>query len=190
MNGLFTKILPGTIPYTGRELSAHWIAKKTEHFGSSVVAFRGPCEVASEEMVDVEDSVRNLFIRSEEMLHFLGEWFEGDIRAAVLTQRLFIASFAEALLALRPQLKIERRGNDLYVHDGGVRKLSVSIVTATPVSTLFHFGVNISAKGAPVQAIGLSDLGIPVDELASLVLERWKEEWAGVEKARCKVSPR
>lgn len=187
---LFTKFLSDKIPYTGAELAPHWIAARTGEFRSAVVAFRGPCLVATGEMVDLEDRFQNARIEAKEMLHFLGEWFEGDLSLAVARQRLLIAGFAEFIRArLTPERAkdIRRRGNDLFVGDS---KLSVSIVTATPVSTLFHFGVNIDFTGAPVQAAGLELLGIDPAELASVTLSAWAEEWRSMEKARCKVAPR
>jgi len=189
---LFTKVLPEKITYTGLELSPHWIAKQTGVFANSLVAFRGPCNVATGEMVDLEDRFQELRIEAREMVHFLGEWFDGDLNLAIARQRLLIAGFGELLGALLPAgLCVWRKGNDLYViGDGEPRKLSVSIVTATPVSTLFHFGVNIDASGAPVRAVGLGELGLDVDSLVAAAMKLWSEEWASMEKARCKVAAR
>ena len=186
---LLTKIFSDEIPYTGHELSPHWIAKRTGEFCSAIVAFQGPCLVETSEMVDCEDNFQGAHIRAQKMLHFLGEWFEGDLSLGIARQRLFIAGFADLVRArLRsPDLSVQRRGNDLFVGKG---KLSVSIVTATPVSCLFHFGVNLDASGAPVQAVGLAELGIDAAEIGKAALELWQQEWAGMEKARCKVSPR
>ena len=187
---LLTKFLSKEIPYFGRELSPHWVATQIGEFGSAIVAFRGACSVTTSEMVDMEDRKQNFHIEAKEMLHFLGEWFEGDLLLAVARQRLLIAGFSEVLrskLSAEMAAKVWRRGNDLYV---GEQKLSVSIVTATPVSSLFHFGVNIDASGAPVKAIGLKDLGVDASELGQEVLALWADEWRGMEKARCKVAPR
>lgn len=187
---LLTKFLDGKIPYTGAELAPHWIAARTGEFRSGVVAFRGPCQVATGEMVDLEDRFQNARIEAREMLHFLGEWFEGDLPLAVARQRLLIAGFADLVRDRLPPEKareLRRSGNDLFF---GEAKLSVSIVTATPVSTLFHFGVNIDFAGAPVKAVGLEQLGIDPQELAAATLEAWGREWRSMEKARCKVAPR
>lgn len=187
---LHLSFLKETIPYTGAELSPHWISGKTGVFSSGIVAFRGPCLVKTEELVDLEDSREGETIQAAEMLHFLGEWFDGDLALAVARQRLLIAGFAEVLARQIPQEKarqLRRSGNDLYVGD---RKLSVSIVTASPVSTLFHFGVNIDPSGAPVNAVGIVELGAHPEELAKAVLAAWDEEWRGMAKARCKVMPR
>ena len=144
------------------------------------------------EMVDLEDRFQAARIEAKEMLHFLGEWFDGDLNLAIARQRLLIAGFGERLGALLPAgRRLLRKGNDLYVlGEGEPAKLSVSIVTATPVSTLFHFGVNVDASGAPVRAIGLKELGVDVDALAESTLSLWSEEWTGMEKARCKVVAR
>lgn len=187
---MLTKFLEKEIPYFGRELSPHWVASQIGEFGSAVVAFRGACSVTTSEMVDMEDRNQNLHIEAKEMLHFIGEWFDGDLMLAVARQRLLIAGFAELLRArLNPEhaSKVWRKGNDLYV---GEKKLSVSIVTATPVSTLFHFGVNVDASGAPVNAIGLKDFDLDARELGEAVLTLWSQEWKSMEKARCKVAPR
>lgn len=185
-----TKFLTKEIPYFGRELSPHWIASQLGEFGSAIVAFRGACSVTTSEMVDMEDRQQKSHIEAKEMLHFIGEWFDSDLNLAVARQRLLIAGFAELLRTkVNPDLaaKISRKGNDLYLGD---KKLSVSIVTATPVSTLFHFGVNIDASGAPVNAIGLKDLEVDATELGEEVLKLWSQELQGMEKARCKVAPR
>lgn len=189
-----THWLPEKIPYTGAELAPHWISRRTREYASAIVAFRGACRVDTGEMVDLEDSRANRFIEASEMLHFLGEWFDGTLELAVARQRLLIAGFAELLRSRLPAEKahaVIRRGNDLYVgSQGGDAKLSVSIVTASPVSTLFHFGVNIDASGAPVNAVGLKELGIDPERLAADTLQLWNEEWEGMAKARCKVAPR
>lgn len=190
---LHTAFLNEKISYTGAELAPHWISARTGVFASAVVAFRGGCLVETGELVDLEDRREGETIQAQEMLHFLGEWFENDLSLAVARQLLFIAGFAELLNArLRPSFRVWRKGNDLYVNEGEktLGKLSVSIVTASPISTLFHFGVNIDPAGAPVSAIGLAALGVNADDLARDTLALWEREWAGMAKARCKVMAR
>jgi hypothetical protein len=79
-----------------------------------------------------------------------------------------------------------RGGNDLY-EDGA--KLSVSIATATPVSTLLHFGINISSQGTPVRTKGLEDYSIEPVSFAKAVLESFRDELKTVDEARAKVRP-
>ncbi|HEY8279808.1 MAG TPA: DUF366 family protein [Bdellovibrionota bacterium] len=196
MKTLHTAILPGEIAYTGSELAPQWISTRTGIFASSIVAFRGPCSVRTDELVDMEDRVSGAFIQAKEMLHFLGEWFDGNLDLAVARQRLLIAGFAEELRRLLPEAtakRLYRRGNDLYLaddHGGDPAKLSVSIVTASAVSTLFHFGVNIDPLGAPVRAVGLKDLGVDAETFSHKILDAWQKEWESMARARCKVAPR
>lgn len=189
-----TRWLSQETAYTGAELAPHWISRHTEHFGSAIVAFQGPCRVATSELVDREDSMAGAVIEARRMVHFLGEFFEGNLDLWIVWQRLFIAAFLdELLLRVSPEFRQgwTRVGNDLFLtHGGARRKLSVSIVTATPVSCLFHFGVNVDAGGAPVPAVGLAELGVDPETLARAVLDRWSHELASVAKARCKVAPR
>lgn len=191
---LFTAYFLESIPYTGAELRPHWISERTKEFTNSLVAFRGPCKVATSELVDQEDARAGAVIVAGEMLHFLGESFNEPLAEAIVRQRLFIAGFLDELRKLLPPEMAQaflRRGNDLYFQkDGSFRKLSVSIVTASPVSTLLHFGVNIDPSGAPVAAIGLKELAVDPELLARNTLQSWKEEVASIAKARCKVSPR
>lgn len=186
--------LSKTISYTGAELRAHWVAEQTKHFGNSVVSFLGPCDVATGEMVDLEDQFQGSHIRAKLMLHFIAEWFDGDLNLAIARQRLWIADFKDLLQQKLPAgeaAKIWRRGNDLYYGSGTeIKKMSVSIVTATPVSTLFHFGVNVDSTGSPVPAIGLQNFSVDPQALANEAMEKWQSEWNSMVKARAKVSPR
>ena len=190
------KLLTENFPYTGAELRPHWISEQTGYFGDAWVAFCGPCKVPTQEMVDLEDSRAGKFIQAESMLHFLAESFSADLREMILEQRLFIAGFAELLAhelrAAGRKEEVRRDGNDLFVQIPGSakRKLSVSIVTASAVSSLLHFGVNIEPAGAPVAAVGLRELGIEPRAFAEKALQSWSAELAGVRKARCKVRPR
>jgi len=172
------------LAYTGAELRSHWIMGRFGLRGDAVVAFRGPCEVGLSEMVDLEDVAAGAFIRSAEMLHFIAEHFEGDLDRMVLRQRLFICVIREALSALDGVPELRREGDDLYA---GERKLSVSIATASPVSTLMHVGLNVDPAGAPVPAVGLADWGVDPERLARELLDAWAAELAGIAAARCKV---
>jgi hypothetical protein len=85
------------------------------------------------------------------------------------------------------EMRLSRRGDDLFA---GTGKLSVSIATITQVSTMIHLGVNLTAYGAPVEAIGLLDLGVPekgVFDVAEQILNAYTREMEGVNLARCKV---
>jgi hypothetical protein len=204
------------MPYLGPELRPHFVLEKWKLRGSAVVGFIGPCEVKTANLVDWEDRLANDFIRSKQMLHFLGEFFAISLAEGVLYQRLFMAIAAQEI-ARASGRKVLRAGDDLFwvkgddssegesLEDWASRegkKLSVSIVTASPVSRLLHVGINIDAAGAPVSAAGLSDLGIcakettntaqdlaPIRELGTRILRAFAAEVEGIEWACAKVRP-
>jgi hypothetical protein len=178
--------------YLGPELRPHFILSEFGVRGSAVVAFQGPCRVETDHLVDWEDRLEGDRIESRLMVHFLGEFFGITLREGVLLQRLLMAQMAERLgLHLRTQADESRRqvvrsGNDLYWAE---RKLSVSIVTASPVSVLLHAGVNVDPTGAPVAAVGLNELGVDASDFARGILESFSREMTGVDWACAKVRP-
>ncbi len=172
------------LAYTGHQLRSHWIFETFGLEGDAIVAFRGPCSVALSEMVDRADVAAGEAIEAAEMLHFIAEQFDRDLGRAVLRQRLFMATVAERLRCA-PEIPVpSREGDDLYI---GERKLSVSIATVSPVSTLIHVGLNIDPTGAPVPACGLGEWNLDVDALAEEMLDAWAQEIADIDLARCKV---
>ncbi|MBI1879344.1 MAG: DUF366 family protein [Chloroflexi bacterium] len=66
-------------------------------------------------------------------------------------------------------------------------KLSVSIATASPTSTLIHTGFNIETEGTPVPAVGLAELDVDVPAFAAELLRRYAAEVHDIWLARCKV---
>ncbi|MEK7689655.1 MAG: DUF366 family protein, partial [Bdellovibrionota bacterium] len=145
-------------------------------------AYIGPCRVATDHLVDWEDRIKGDRIEAKWMLHIQGEFFGPRLREAVLLQRLLVASVAESLNDRR----ISRRGNDLFALD---RKLSVSIVTASPVSCLLHLGINIDPEGAPVPAVGLTELGLMPETWLPALLDRVASEFQQMDWACAKVRP-
>ncbi len=171
------------IPYTGREWRSGWIAETTGIQGDALVAFVGPCEVPLEHMVDMEDVRRGVPIKAARMLHFLLEHFDTDLARTVLRQRLLVCRAAEILNQASAQ-HVRRDGDDLFVED---RKLSVSVASSSPTSTLIHLGLNIDPSGAPVPAIGLDELGIRAAEVAERIMAAYVEEMQSCQTARNKV---
>ena len=92
----------------------------------------------------------------------------------------------EELGKLKKTQFLHRTGDDLWL---GNRKLSVSIVTATPVSVLMHVGINIDPAGAPVPAIGLAELGLDPTQIMRSFSERFLKEWNDMKWACTKVRP-
>ena len=171
------------IPYTGRELRSGWIADIAGLEGDAIVAFVGPCEVPLEHMVDMEDVRRGVPIAAAQMLHFLAEHFDTDLARTVLRQRLLVCLAAE-ILNQTTMRQIRRDGDDLFVED---RKLSVSVATGSPTSTLIHLGVNIDPSSAPVPAVGLDELSISAPEIAKQIMAAYIEEMQSCQTAHNKV---
>lgn len=184
---LKTHLVEKELAYTGVELRPHFILSELGVQGSCVAAFVGPCSVKTEHLVDYEDSLARDFIAARQMLHVLGEFFGMPLAQAVWAQRLLMAQAFEELLARGvPASRLRRDGDDLFV-DGA--KLSVSIVTASPVSSLLHAGINVDPAGAPVKAIGLGALEIDAREFAAAWLARFAREWTSIADATTKVRP-
>ena len=179
-----TRILDGRIDYTGEQLRSHFVRNVSGVTTDGIVAFRGACAVTGASLVDLEDAEQRSSIIAEEMLHFIGEHFECSLREANLRLRLFVCILGEVIAAAAPQAALTRKGDDLYVGD---RKLTVAIATLSPVSAVFHCGVNIDPGGAPVPAVGLVELGLDWKEVASSVMERYVEECASMDSAVRKV---
>lgn len=176
------------ITYDGYQLAPHWIYQKFYLLGNAIVAFIGPCQVELSEMVDLEDVKNQAPIFSPLMLHCIAEFFHTDLELAVYQQRLLIITAKELLEALTNQ-PIQRNGDDLYQirPDGERGKLSVSIATTSPTSTLIHTGFNIQTEGTPVPTAGLAEMSLNVDEFAHKLLNRYTQEIHDIWLARCKV---
>ena len=183
---LQTRWLTDSLAYTGVELRPHFLLEKLGVEGSALVAFAGPCRVATEHLVDWEDRLNHDRIEAREMVHFIGEFFGISLREGVALQRLLMAIAGERLGELIPGEPVKRVGDDLFVKG---RKLSVSIATVSPVSVLIHAGVNIDPTGAPVPAIGLQELGVDSVAWTRSVLESFGEELSSLHRACSKVRP-
>ncbi len=181
---LQTRFVEGARPYTGPELRPHFLLSELKLEGSTLAAFRGPCRVETGHLVDWEDRLASDRIEAKEMVHFLGEFFGLTLREGVLLQRLLMSIMTDVVR--ERGVEVRREGDDLFV---GGRKLSVSIVTASPVSLLLHSGINIDPAGAPVKAIGLAELGIEPEGWIREVLSRFQKEWDGMDWACVKVRP-
>jgi len=182
---LKTFFAPGRIDYDGSQLSSNWISNQFGLVGDSLVAFRGACDVKAEHMVDLEDLQAGAKIFSQNMVHFIGEFFDPDLEKGVLRQRLLICVIKEKLE--EKGVNLLRQGDDLYLGGGNPRKLSVSVATVSPVSVLIHVGLNVISEGAPVPAVGLDELGVDPEELARQVMEAYLREEESMRQAQAKV---
>lgn len=181
-----TLFIENEIKYTGEQLSPHWIYKNFNIMGNAIVAFIGECEVSLSHMVDIEDVINNEPIYSRKMLNIIEENFNSSLIEMVYKQRLLVTITKELIKKFHPEVNIIRNGDDLYVNN---KKLSVSIATKSITSTLIHFGLNIDATGAPVNAADLlNDIGIvDVKKFAIELLNTYKNEIMDIRLAASKV---
>ncbi|WP_031513974.1 DUF366 family protein [Desulfofalx alkaliphila] len=180
------KFIQENITYDGSQLSSLWAFRNFGLQGDSIVSFRGSCEVKIDAMVDLADVRDGDSIYSEDMLHFIVEHFDMDLEKAVTRQRLLITIIKELLEELTG-CRLKRKGDDLY---HGENKLSVSIATLSPVSSMIHTAINISSNNTPVPTISTSELGWPEHrsaELAEEICQRYVAEINSIFMARCKV---
>lgn len=177
-------VLHKPLDYDGSQLQSLFTYKKFGIMGDSISIFRGKCQVEQNEMVDIEDVLAHDWIYSEDMLHFIVEHFEMDLEKTIIRQRLLIATIKEELEKVGVKT-LRRSGDDLYEDD---KKLSVSISTLSPVSTLIHCGLNVSNKNTPIPTIGLANLNIEdVLSFGECVAKRYCDEVTSMRFARCKV---
>lgn len=175
------------VAYDGAQLRAHWAMARTGVVGDVLVGFRGPCRVADAEIADLAD-VDGPGIAGDDMVHVLWEAFaHPDLLLAVHRQRLLAAQARELLAELAPAVEVVRDGDDLWVGDG---KLSISIATVSPVSSLVHFAVNATPGGAPVRTATLRDLGVEPAAFGQELLLRAAAEQQSIAEARAKVRPK
>ena len=187
MASLTTEFLRKALAYDGTQIGPLWAYREFGRQGDSLVAFVGRCSIPTRHMIDLEDVRRRARIASPGMLHFIAEHFDAppDLEKAVLRQRLFATLVHEELRA-RGAGGIRRSGDDLFTPRE--EKLSISIAAATPVSTKFHFGINVvRAKNVGVKTAGLADLGIAPVPFAESVLESYRLEMEGVRDARTRA---
>jgi len=178
-----TLILDKRIDYDGSQLHSHFALYEANILGDSMVGFFGSANVADANLVDLIDLTSSNTIIAKEMLHFIIEHFPADLTLAVFRQRLLVAIARETLIQ-HCDCPIERRGDDLFAKD---RKLTVSIATISPVSTLIHFGINIFPEGAPVPAIGLAEMGVDSREFANDLMRRVDQELESISRSIVKV---
>ncbi|MFO7915254.1 MAG: DUF366 family protein [Candidatus Krumholzibacteriales bacterium] len=175
------------IEYTGGQLRGHFVREAGGIRTDGVIAFSGMCRVPTSELVDLEDAEEGAVITAERMLHFIGEHFDCSLREANFRLRLFASIMTDVLREAGAGPGLARRGDDIFLKG---RKMSVGVATRTPVSAVFHFGLNIDPAGAPVPAAGLQEFGIDPRETASSVLDRYRDECELIEMAVRKVRGR
>lgn len=172
--------------YDGSQLKSLFAYLGHSVLGDSIVAWQGPCDIPFEHMVDGEDLLARSEIRSAMMLHFIIEKFDTSLFSGVLMQRMLAAHCLELVRDKVPQRTAEfkRDGDDVFCKDA---KLSISIATLSPVSTLIHFAVNISNENTPVKTCALTDYAIPIRDFAEQLMKNFCAEIESVQIATQKV---
>jgi hypothetical protein len=189
-----SKYILDKLTYTGKQLRSHFAYNNFDLLGASIIAFIGPAKV-DEHLVDLEDKKAKAYIKSKEMLHFIVEFFDCSLKETIARQRLLMVIIAEQINKLLlidnfhvagifKFTSITRQGDDLFFSK---KKLSVSIATKSPISTMIHTGLNISSKRTPVETIGLDDLKINAKKLAFEIMKAFCEEIEGINTASVKV---
>lgn len=188
-----TKFIAKTINYDGSQLKPLYSYVNHKLHGDSIVAFIGSCNVEFAEMVDAEDLVAEAQIKSDGMLHFIIEMFNQNLMTAVSQQRLIVAIAQNILNSTSPKLKstkLRRSGDDLYLDEGKkAKKLSISIASISPVSSMIHFALNTTNKGTPVLTCSLEDLSVKPKVFAEQLLKAYSEEYVSIVEATQKVRP-
>jgi hypothetical protein len=182
MKRLAYKVMDHDLTYTGRELRSGWVREWTGLAGEAAAAFLGPCQVATEDLVDLDDARAGATIYSRRMAHLIIELPGTTLQAGVLLQRLLVCQLAEILG--EDGFSPRRDGDDIFIRD---RKLTVSIAAPYDKGSLIHLGINVDAAGAPVPAIGLNDLKMHPETLLETLLGRFQAELASVRHAETKV---
>jgi hypothetical protein len=170
--------------YSGEQLRSNFAYREFGVIGDSIVAFRGPCDIKTEEMVDIEDLKAGHRIYSQDMLHFIVEHHDTDLEKGVLRQIVLACIVKDTLNDTVDSPVACRVNTDLYDGDA---KLTISVATATPVSSVIHFGINIVSVNTPVKTKGLDDYGVDCFVFAKSVMEKYVGDIEEIYKARSKV---
>jgi hypothetical protein len=187
MRPLTIEFLRKSLAYDGTQIGPLWAYREFGRQGDSLISFVGRCSIPTRHMIDQEDVRRGARIASPRMLHFIAEHFDAppDLEKGVLRQRLFATIVHETLLGCGAE-GVRRDGDDLFTP--GEAKLSISVAAATPVSTKFHFGINVvRATGVGVKTAGLRELGIDPGPFAETVMESYRREIEGIQDARTRA---
>jgi hypothetical protein len=185
-----THFIEKKFSYDGSQLRSLFAYLDHGVLGPSIISWIGRCNIPTSHMVDGEDLLANAIIAGDEMLHFIIEVFDRDLFSGVALQRLF-ASIARDYMqahagsALQAETLI-RDGDDIYWGD---RKLSISIATRSPVSTMVHFAMNITNEGTPVKTACLNDWQVDPRRTAEDLMTLFKKEYQTIVTATQKVRP-
>jgi Uncharacterized conserved protein len=185
-----THFIEKKMTYDGSQLRSLFAYLDHGVLGPSIIAWTGACNIPFAHMVDGEDLLARAVIEGNEMLHFIIEVFDRDLFAGVALQRLFASItrdyLGEKSLPVLGDKYLRRDGDDIYLDD---RKLSISIATKSPVSTMVHFAMNITNEGTPVKTLSLGDLKLDPRRTAEDLMTLFRKEFLEIVDATQKVRP-
>lgn len=183
-----TKFIDKKFIYDGDQLKSLYAYMNYELMGDSIVSWIGPCDISNEKMVDGEDLLLKAEIRSNEMLHFIVEVFNEKLSLGVALQRILaslcIDNLKEFNIKNEMVQKLKRSGDDIFFED---QKLSISVATQSPSSTLVHFALNTTNEGTPVKTCSLADFNINPKNFSLKVMEDFSKEYESIISATQKV---
>lgn len=154
--------------------------------GDSIVAWRGPCDIPPEHIIDGEDLRAKSIIAGSDMVHMVIELFDMPLSTAIALQRLLGENLILKINQMvGEKIDFQRFGDDVF---WGKKKLNISIATKTATSSLIHFGFNVKNEGTPVETCALEDFKInDPKEFAMGLMEACRNEVMGIKRAMVKV---
>lgn len=179
-----TLFIKNHFKYTGEQLQPLYAYLNYKILGDSIVSWVGSCDIPFEHMVDGEDLLDQSPIRGDLMLHFIIEMFDQSLYAGVTTQRLFASLAKDLIEELNKNIRINRKGDDLFLNEG---KLSISIATRFTQSAMIHFAINVTNEGTPVKTASFADLGISPEVFSLEMMKRFSFEVEDMKMATYKV---
>ncbi|HHS50942.1 MAG TPA: DUF366 family protein [candidate division Zixibacteria bacterium] len=181
------KILPAPRSMTEAEMHPHWALKNFGLQGDNIVAFRGAFEVPPEKWFDLDAIMHGQEVLPGEMLHFVIEHFDCNIREILMRQYILVSVVEEKLIHRMnsPDHCLVRLGEDLF---DGENRISVTGCTITPVSAKLHLGLYLdSSLQAGVH--GIKAYNVKALELAELVINQYRAEMRRLEEKSWRVRP-
>lgn len=175
--------------YDGSQIKPLWALNKFSVSGSSIVIFRGSMKIPQEEMIDIQDIIREkdlaeILISGDDCIHFIIEMFDDQpANLKVAYHRLHLLAFiVQKIVEEEYSISLEKKGTDLYYKD---KKLNVAIATSSNSSSKIHFGINIVSTGVPdyVKAVGLCDINekINLEKLAERIGKEFISEISAID---------
>ncbi|MHA1531617.1 MAG: DUF366 family protein [Candidatus Heimdallarchaeota archaeon] len=175
--------------YDGSQIKPLWALNKFSVSGSSIVIFRGSMKIPQEEMIDIQDIIREkdlaeILISGDDCIHFIIEMFDDQpANLKVAYHRLHLLAFiVQKIVKEEYKISLEKKGTDLYYKD---KKLNVAIATSSNSSSKIHFGINIVSTGVPnyVNAVGLCDINekINLKKLAERIGKEFISEISAID---------